>query len=103
MKVRDYPHFNYKGLSSWPPVWSWVSGPVIKHAKGEIGVLTKVEPTLGPDHDRCFLHIQYDGGHFMGSLHIAHSASYERILAFFRKHIGEEISVIGDLDISDLL
>ena len=42
MLLRDHPLMSFKGMSSWPPVWTWIDGHEKKSARGEIGILKEV-------------------------------------------------------------
>lgn len=103
MKLRNHPAFNYHGLPSWPPIWCYLSGPRIDRPAGEVGVLAKAEPGIGEPPNRCFLHIEYKGGRYIGCLYVAEPISCGQMVSFFLNHLGEEISAVGDLEISNPL
>ena len=68
MLLRDHPLFKHRGVPSWPPTWTWVSGTDNKQPIGEIGILrdvyrSKIEPA-----DRCFLYMDFNGASYLGCL-----------------------------------
>ena len=46
MLLRDHPLLSYRGIPSWPPVWTWIEGEENKNPKGEIGTLIAVKLSL---------------------------------------------------------
>ena len=57
MLLREHPLFRLYNLSSWPPVWTWMSGGYINYPRGEVGILRRVEKSNILPADRCFLYI----------------------------------------------
>ena len=71
MLLRDHPLLNHRGVPSWPPSWTWISGLDNDHPVGEIGILRDVQlPNIEPA-DRCFLYIDFDGVSYIGCLLIS--------------------------------
>ena len=68
MLLRDHPLFNHRGVPSWPPAWTWVSGLDNKHPRGEIGFLRDVHPSNIQPADRCFIYMDFDGASYIGCL-----------------------------------
>jgi hypothetical protein len=42
MLLRNHPLMRYRGIASWPPVWTWIGGGEKKRPRGEIGILRSV-------------------------------------------------------------
>ena len=70
MLLRDHPLMSYKGVPSWPPVWTWIDGLEDKHPRGEVGVLRNVTLSNIEPADRCYLYIEYEGSIYLGCLMI---------------------------------
>ena len=103
MQLRDHPLMCYKGLSTWPPVWTHPYPESIKPitVKGEVGILTQVRiHALGSQ--RVFLHINHDGVLFIGCLFLDDPAFSRAVYEFLRECIGMPIKDIGDRDLSHL-
>jgi len=103
MKLREHPYFNHKGLPSWPPAWSYVSGPCIDRPQGEVGILKKVQLSSAGHRDRCFLTIQFKSSFYIGCLFVSDPAFCKQIEALLQDHIDEEIRAVANLDLSHLL
>ena len=68
MLLRDYPLISYRGIPSWPPVWTWTNGLENKRPRGEIGTLKAVTRSNVQPADRCFLYIDHEGSSYIGCL-----------------------------------
>src|SRR5262245_65889658 len=66
--LRNHPLFNHRGVCSWPPVWTWISGLDNEHPVGEIGILRDVQLSNIEPADRCFLYVDFDGASYIGCL-----------------------------------
>ena len=88
----------YRGFSNWPPVWVEKFGTT--KLNGEIGTLVH----LGRNEKRApnvlYLHINYDGIPYCGSLLIDNSAFRDTVYEILEKHLGDRIKDIGGLDVS---
>ena len=103
MQLRDHWLMSYKGLSTWPPVWTHPYPESVDPitVKGEIGILTEVKmhALRSP---RVFLRINHDGVIFIGCLFLDDPAFSRRVYEFLRECIGMPIKDIGDRDLSHL-
>jgi hypothetical protein len=67
MVLRKHPLFNYRGVLSWPPVWTFTGGLKNKQPRREeIGILTEVTISNVQPADRCFLRIEHEGSMYIG-------------------------------------
>src|SRR5262249_35866603 len=103
MLLRDHPLFNNRGVPSWPPTWTWVSGTDNKHPFGEIGILRNVLPSRIEPADRCFLYIDFDRASYIGCLLIDDIAFCRRIVEVLLANRDKTIADIGSLDLSSTL
>jgi len=103
MLLRDHPLFNHRGVRSWPPVWTWISGLDNEHPVGEIGVLRDVHRSNIEPADRCFLYIDFDGASYVGCLLIDDTAFCRQIVELLLVNRNKTIAGIGSLDISSTL
>jgi hypothetical protein len=94
----------YRGLHSWPPVWTWVGGTDNQRPQGEVGVLkkearvSKIEPA-----DRIFLYIEYEKASYIGCLLIDHVSFCRQIAGLLQEYCERPLREIGDLDLSHTL
>ena len=100
MLLRDHPLMSYRGLRSWPPVWTWHGGAPNIHPRGEIGILREVLPSNISPADRCFLHISHEGAQYVGCLLIEDPTFCYQIVKFLHGCCNRPIAEIGSLDIS---
>jgi hypothetical protein len=104
MKLRDHPLMSAHGVSNWPPVWTQASGGSRpKIVRDEVGILRYVHAYDHPASDKCYLLIEYEGEHYLGSLIFDNATFCHHITALLRQHIGRSIEEIGDLDVSFML
>ena len=103
MSLRGHPLFSYRGMHSWPPVWTWTSGRDNKHPRGEVGILKRVEKSNVLPADRCFLYIDYEGSYYIGCLLCSDHAFCSQIVRILEANLNKAIAQIGSLDISRLL
>jgi hypothetical protein len=100
--VRDHPLMSYRGVCNWPPSWISTCSVPSEKLHGEIGILKSVKLyDLTPN--RCFLIIEFQNMHYMGSLLFEDAAFCRQIHNFLQEHIGQSIKEIGDLDVSHFL
>src|SRR5262245_26932032 len=97
------PLFRYRGVPSWPPIWTWASGLENNRPKGEIGILRKVELSNIQPANRCFLYIEHEGSSYIGCLLFDDSAFCGQVATVLNNHCNRPISEIGSLDISNTL
>ena len=103
MLLRNHPLFNHRGVPSWPPAWTWVSGTDNKHPIGEIGILRDVHPFNFEPADRCFLYMDFDGASYIGCLLIDDTAFCRQIVELLMANRNRPIAEIGSLDLSHTL
>ena len=71
-----------------------------KIIKDEVGILRYVLASHESS-KKCFLVIEYESEHYVGTLHFDDVKFRQQITALLRQHIGRSIEEIGDLDVSD--
>ena len=100
MLLRDHPLFNHRGVPSWPPAWTWVSGLDNKHPMGEVGTLRDVHPFNFEPADRCFLYMDFEGASYIGCLLIDDTAFCRQIMELLLANRDKSIGEIGSLDLT---
>jgi hypothetical protein len=60
--LKNNPLMTYRGLSSWPPTWTWVGGVDNQHPKGEVGILEEIKVSQIEPMDRIFPYMEYEAG-----------------------------------------
>jgi hypothetical protein len=100
MLVRDHPLISYRGISSWPPTWTWIDGGEDKHPTGEIGtlrttLLSKLQPA-----NRCFLLISYEGATYMGCLLFDDYVLCDQVTKLLQRYCNRPIAEIGSIDLA---
>jgi hypothetical protein len=102
MELRKHPKMTWQGLPSWPPRWNGPHGPDNPLPQGEVGILMRVETaadnTIAP---HCVLVIHHNDQDYLGNLSFDDEEFLATVCAILNAHIGEPISTIGSLDISD--
>jgi hypothetical protein len=104
MTLRKHPLLNYRGLPSWPPVWTFTGG--LKNGqprREEIGILKEVMISNVQPADRCFLHIEHKGSTYVGCLLIEDQAFCAQIVTLLQDCLNRPIAEIGSLDLSHTL
>jgi hypothetical protein len=97
-KLRDHPLMKYRGVPTWPPVWTQERFDGIKKMKDEVGVLIYVH--TAPGSHRCYLIISYENENYAGTLLFDSARFCQEVADLLRQHIGSSIKEIGDLDVS---
>jgi len=100
MLLRNHPLFNHRGVCSWPPVWTWISGLDNEHPVGEIGILRDVQLSNIEPADRCFLYVDFDGASYIGCLLVDDTAFCRQIVELLLANRNKTIAEIGSLDLS---
>jgi hypothetical protein len=101
MVLRKHPLFNYRGIPSWPPVWTFTGGLKSKQQRREeIGVLTEVTISNVQPADRCFLHIEHEGSMYVGCLLIEDPAFCAQIVTLLQSQLNRPIAEIGSLNLT---
>jgi len=101
--LRHHPLFRYRGVPSWPPVWTRADGLENNRPKGEIGILRKVELSNILPANRCFLYIEHEGSSYVGCLLVDEKSFCRQVATLLKNHCNRPISEIGSLDISHTL
>ena len=101
MLLRDHPLLSYRGVPSWPPMWTWIEGQENKKPKGEIGTLIEARVSVIPN--RCFLLINHEGSTYMGCLLINDLPFCAQITRLLQNYCGHLIRDIGNLELSHTL
>jgi hypothetical protein len=102
MQLRDHPLMSYRGIPSWPPVWTRIRGRQDEHPKGEVGTLLEVRWAAIelPLFNEFFLVIDYDRTVYMGCLLFDDAAFCLQVEHLLQDHCGQSIASVGSLDIS---
>ena len=97
---------NYRGLTSWPPIWTWRGGPgEDEGARGEVGILRDVFLSRVEPRSRVYLIMEYEGTEYMGCmgcLRFNDAETCKQICELLANHCGSPISRIGSLDLGYL-
>ena len=96
MQLRTHPCLFGAGVYIWPPLWSRVSGKA-EIPVGEVGILEVAYPSAVTD-TKCFLLIHHEESRFLGTLEFSDSDCRKKICEFLRRHCGQPLQLIGDLD-----
>jgi hypothetical protein len=100
MLLRDHPLMCYRGVPSWPPTWTLISGQQKRFPRGEIGILKSVRLALVKPTDRCYLYIGHEGALYVGCLLFDDIAFCSRIAELLQGCCNRPIAEIGSLDLS---
>jgi hypothetical protein len=103
MLLRDHPLMTFKGIRSWPPVWTWTGGAKNKRPRGEVGILEAVLPSKIQPADRFFLYIVHEESMYIGCVLIDDHAFCRQIMKVLRGHCDHPIAEIGGLEVSHTL
>ena len=104
MALRNHPLLNYRGVHSWPPVWTFTGGLENKQPRrDEIGILREITISNIQPADRCFLHIEHKGSTYVGCLLIDNHAFCSQIVTLLQGYLNRPIAEIGSLDLSHML
>jgi hypothetical protein len=89
---------SFHGVSNWPPVWTQVRERA-KIVRDEVGIL-RYTHSYEASSNKCFLVIEYEGEHYVGTLLFDDVTFARQITVLLRQYIGRSIEEIGDLDLS---
>src|SRR5262245_26402755 len=103
MLLRNHPLFNHRGVPSWPPAWTWVSGLDNKHPMGEIGILRGVVPSMIEPAERCFLYIDFDGASYIGCVLLDDTTFCRQVVNLLLANCNTTIADIGSWDLPSTL
>jgi hypothetical protein len=103
MLLRDHPLMCYRGVPSWPPTWTLISGQQKKFPRGEIGILKSVRLAVVKPTDRCYLYIGHEGASYVGCLLFDDIAFCSQIAELLQRCCNRPIAEIGSIDLSHTL
>jgi hypothetical protein len=97
MRLRDLKHGRGDVASSWPPGFGGAYTAGGKFPVGEVGKLTKVEPSkVVPG---VTVHIEYENRSWSGIMQWnGEKPSVERVVEILSRHIGEDLRGLGNLE-----
>jgi hypothetical protein len=101
--LRDHPLMSYRGLSNWPPTWTWIDGPENSRPRGEIGVLRSVVLSHVQPPTRCFLYIEHEKSSYIGCLLFDDQNFCRQMVKLLEGYCNRSIAEIGSLDVSQTL
>jgi hypothetical protein len=87
---------------NWPPIWTKATRGSADKVRGEIGVLRYVHFSNSTSYStsyKCFLVIEHESEHFVGTLVFHDPALHCQITGILKQHIGCLIKDIADLEI----
>lgn len=105
MRLREHPLMTYRGISNWPPVWTWrggAQGSPDTLPLGEVGALKEVFLSEIEPRARIYLINEYQGEEYIGCLLFTDATFCGQIWEVLRTHCGSQIADIGELDASHL-
>jgi hypothetical protein len=99
MLLRDHPLMSRRGVSNWPPVWTWIGGPENKRPRGEIGILKAVSLSQIQPANRCYLYVDHEGSSYIGCLLIDDHVFCTQMAKLLQDCHNRPIAEIGSLDL----
>lgn len=112
MKLRDHPLLTYRGIRSWPPVWTQIRGEDRALPRGEVGTLKDVHVATDPagrasvapgGYNRIFLFIEHEDKSYLGCLMMEDHAFCRQLATLLQSQYGRTIAEIGGLDLGATL
>lgn len=102
--LRNHPKMKFGGgiASSWPPQCGGSYDANTQFPVGEQGTLKAVQllPADRSGPDRLWVTIEYRGNSSCGILQIDDTPALPTLASFLQSHTGEELSVIGGLEVN---
>lgn len=95
--LRDHPLMIRHGVHNWPPIWTKGILRTAKVVTGEVGILKFVQSSEFSN--RCFLITENERELYTGTLLFDDMKFCHHVGDVLRKHVGQPIAEIGDLDI----
>jgi hypothetical protein len=89
---------SYHGRRSWPPLWTRIAGASAIPLIGEFGILIDARLSAVAV-DRCFLSMEYGATRYVTCLWLDDSEFCRRLVDLLKKHCGEPIDKITELEI----
>jgi hypothetical protein len=74
-----------------------------KRPQGEIGILKRVEPSVIPPANRCFLYIDHDGSSYIGCLLFDDRVFCSQIVRILQANLNKTVAQIGSIDLTHTL
>jgi hypothetical protein len=103
MELRNHPLMSYRGINSWPPVWTWRGGREHIRPRGEVGVLRDVFLSNVVPRSRIFLIMADNGEEYMGCVLCSDYTFSGQVYQLLKDHCGQTIAEIGSLDATGLV
>ncbi len=112
MELRDHPLLIYRGIRSWPPVWTQIRGDDSARPRGEVGTLKEIHVSIDPPvqasgasggYNRIYLFIEHDAKSYLGCLMMEDRAFCQQLAALLRNQYGRTVAEIGGLDLGATL
>jgi hypothetical protein len=100
MQLRFHPALSYRGVPSWPPVWTSRDGG--KTIRGELGILKYVYSSNSVA-DKCYLVMEHEEHAYVGCLILSDMSFRDAVLKLLRSHQDRQIAEIGGMDVSSTL
>ena len=99
IKLRCHPLMSYRGVSNWPPVWTWIDGEEIKHAEGEVGILKEVKLSNVRPADRILMLIEHEKDRYIGCVPFDNYFFCRMILPLLEQYRSHSLQEIGELEL----
>ena len=108
MQLRHHPLLSYRGIHSWPPVWTLMRGTDKERPRGEVGILKEVQvsstpPPVKPDgpraDQRIFLFIEYQQRGYLGCLILEDYAFCQQLAQLLPDYYNRTIEEIGSIEV----
>lgn len=112
MQLRDHPLMTYRGIHTWPPVWTLIRGAEKEQPKGEVGVLKEIHvsaipPTPAADaprsYNRIFMFIDHGGQRYLGCLMLEDYAFCQELAKLLRHYCHHTIEDIGSVELGRMM
>jgi hypothetical protein len=98
MKLRDHPSLCYRGIRSWPPVWTPADAPEDKNAlRGEIGVLKFCR--AHPSDKQCYIVMEHQKTRYIGCVFCSDAKFCSQLASMLALRQNRTIEQIGDIDL----
>jgi hypothetical protein len=110
-ELRRHPQMRYRGQRNWPPAWLWMGEGERDFARGEVGVLTRIDVSIQDPHNpfnpkpynRIYLFMEHRGSGYIGCLLFDDPAACRQVGKILSDLGGWTLKEIGDLDLTHLL
>jgi hypothetical protein len=90
---------SYRGVSNWPPVWTWIDGEEIKHVEGEVGILKEVRLSNVRAANRILMVIEHENDRYVGCVPFDNYFFCRVILTLLEDCHSRSLREIGELEI----